>query len=99
MEKSEIIELIKNQTIRMPNNGIDNFPGLFISLDTEQISYSNSEKEISEIELMAWTEKGNPRKVNCFVIKLSHIDYIIADHFHEISAVYDYYKKEFKIKY
>lgn len=90
MNNKELMQTIKNQTIQLPNCGVDRFPGFFLRLDDEQIQI---EGKIINVYLDAWYDENRENKyeqrVNNFIIYYDDT-YIIVDFFYEAKAVWDY---------
>ena len=95
MLEKETIELIARQTISLPNNGTDSFPGFFLRLDSEQIS---KDGKILDIYIEAWYDYKDgvkyQRNVNNFIITYGYHS-IIVDYFFEAKAVWDYFLKTY----
>lgn len=90
MTITEIEETIKNQTINLPNSGIDRWPGYFIFLDEDQII---RKEKLLDIKVLGWYDfkkKGFNQNVGCFIIQISSCEVIVLDHFFEVVDIWKY---------
>jgi hypothetical protein len=95
MNDKDLMQTIKNQTVQLPNSGIDRFPGYFLRLDSDQLQI---EDKVIDVYIEAWYDADRKNKyqksVNNFIVHYSHT-YIIVDFFYEAKAVWDYLLKTY----
>jgi len=98
MPDDEIKEILLNQTIELPENGIERWPGEFMRLDTEEIQF---EGEIIEISIFVWyeltKEKTQPEKWSGFIISLGNRKYAYTDFFFQAIGVWNYLLNTYRI--